>query len=241
MKKIFITFAAGSQNYLDAGNRIIKQAEKLQVFDQCILYTDEYLKNDKSFWDKHSTFILNNKKGFGYWLWKPYIIKKTIETMEDNDILVYLDAGCEINIHSRDKMLKCFETHIIKDNIIGSEAFDECIWTKMDLILRLDMLNNSKLTQNQAQGGTNMFLICDNIRNLVNEWYEIAYEENYHYIDDTPSIKPNFPNFQEHRHDQSIFSLLTKKYNLHVQYSDFHACFHPIRNRTGISKFNYMV
>jgi hypothetical protein len=38
--------------------------------------------------------------------------------------------------------------------------------------------------------------------------------EDYHNVDDTPSIIPNCPNFHQHRHDQSLFSLLVKKNNL---------------------------
>ena len=57
-----------------------------------------------------------------------------------------------------------------------------------------------------------MFLVCDKTRTLVNRWYELCC--NYHLIDDSPSIAPNLPEFIEHRHDQAIFSLLTKKMEL---------------------------
>ena len=33
-------------------------------------------------------------------------------------------------------------------------------------------------------------------------------EKNYHYLDDTPSIVNNYPDFKAHRHDQSILSCL---------------------------------
>ena len=42
--------------------------------------------------------ITKNPRGYGYWLWKSYIIKKTIEKMSDDDILLYLDCGYEIDI-----------------------------------------------------------------------------------------------------------------------------------------------
>ena len=62
---------------------------------------------------------------------------------------------------------------------------------------------------------------------LVNEWYNISC--NYHMIDDTPSIIPNVGSFKEHRHDQSIFSLLTKKYNIFSKES--------IKNGVYIARF----
>lgn len=94
--KIFITFGAGNNNYINAGKRLIKQAILTKYFDKTILYTQNHLKNDKQFWKQHSEFIIKNKKGYGYWIWKSYIIKKTMETMKNGDILMYLDCGCEI-------------------------------------------------------------------------------------------------------------------------------------------------
>jgi len=32
-----------------------------------------------------------------YWLWKPYIIKKTMEMMDDDDILLYLAFVSQIH------------------------------------------------------------------------------------------------------------------------------------------------
>lgn len=54
---------------------------------------------------------------------------------------------------------------------------------------------------------------CNEIMNLLNTWYEIG-SSNYNLIDDSSSIEKNFDGFKEHRHDQSIFNLLVKKYNL---------------------------
>ena len=79
--KYFITFAAGSDDYIKAGERLIKQANDTELFDNTFLYTDKSLQEDSIFWTKHKDFIMNNKRGFGYWIWKPYIIKKTLEDL----------------------------------------------------------------------------------------------------------------------------------------------------------------
>jgi hypothetical protein len=72
-----------------------------------------------------------------------------------------------------------------------------------------------------------------NSKELVSEWYTLSCD--YHNIDDTPSILPNLENFKEHRHDQSIFSLLTKKYNMFSS-RDLSNSVYIIRNRSGESK-----
>jgi hypothetical protein len=33
---------------------------------------------------------------------------------------------------------------------------------------------------------------------------------NYHLIDDSPSVIPNYPSFHENRHDQTLISLLSR-------------------------------
>ena len=231
IKKYFITFGAGSINYIEAGNRLLRQATNLNLFDKTIFYTDMYLKTDKDFWDKHGTFIENNKRGYGYWLWKPYLIKKTMDQMDNNDILVYLDCGCEIDIRKKELIHNYFEI-VKKDCIIGSFTTIERDWNKMDLILELDMVNDKYLKTSQHEAGALMFLVCNRTRELVNQWYDIAC--NYHFIDDTASKNQNFPSFKEHRHDQSIFSLLTKKYNLYSNRS-IYPVIEYIRNTTGNS------
>ncbi len=233
MSKYFITFGGGSENYIDAGKRLIKQADNIKLFDKHILYTDTYLRNDSLFWDMHGDFIKNNKRGYGYWIWKPYIIKKTLEQMNENDILLYLDGGCEIDCGKKHVMEQFFG-YVKNDNIINSKTiFKENQWDKMDLIQYLSMNADKYLNTPQYQAGTILMVKCDIVESLINEWYSIAC--NYHMLDDTPSISKNSNNFCEHRHDQSIYSLLIKKYNI-TSSKNMADCVETIRNRSGISK-----
>lgn len=210
-KKQFITFSAGDPNYYAAGIRLINQANNIAIFDKIKLYTDEDLKNDNNFWPIHSRFIEKNKRGYGYWIWKSYIIKKTMEEMNDGDMLLYLDCGCEIDILKREQIMKFFN-YVKQDYIIGSQHGRERQYNKMDLILHLDMLYDKYLNTDQRQAGAVMYLVCNKTRKFVNQWYETCC--NYHLIDDSVSIHTNLESIIEHRHDQSVFSLLTKKYNI---------------------------
>lgn len=215
MTKKFITFGAGGKKYIDAGNRILNQAKKTELFDECKLYTDTDLKNNKEFWSKHKKFIINNKRGFGYWLWKSFLIKESIKNMNDGDILLYLDAGLEIDFRKK-KLLNDKFKIVKKDYIIGTNVLKrfgpEKKWCKMDLILHLNMLDNKYLNTQQRQGGTVLIMVCEKTRKFISEWYNIAC--NYNLLNDTPSKNKNLKCFKKHRHDQSIFSLLTKKYDL---------------------------
>ena len=228
----FITFGSHS-NYIDAGKRLFHQASSLKLFHEIQLYTFENLKRDRDFYDKHSRFIMQNKRGCGYWLWKPYLIHKNLESMKNGDILLYLDCGCELDIHNKTKISEMF--YLLNNcKLICSSTQIEFIWNKMDLILELQMLHNGHLMTPQKQAGAIALLACDETRKLAKDWYNIASSNNYHFIDDTPSVRENINGFNEHRHDQSIFSLLVKKYGLS---NEINICDYVMynRNKTGTS------
>jgi hypothetical protein len=156
MNIVFITFGS-HDNYIDAGHRLINQAKRMNIFKEIILYSPEYLQKDVDFWNKHGTFIINNHRGYGYWLWKSYIIKKTMENMADGDILLYLDCGCELSFTRKDKLLECI--NIVKtDKIVGSPTpHIDRNWNKMDLIEKLGMNKNEYLNTAMRQSGANLF------------------------------------------------------------------------------------
>ena len=229
MSKYFITFgggAFGSKGEWGAvAERLGVEVTNTRLFDEVIAYTLEDLKSDKNFWSSHSEFIKKNKRGYGYWLWKPYLIGKTMRSMKDGDVLLYLDAGCEITIGDKytprgywqdcvTPIENCIEA-IGREKIIGTSlgaAHPEAEWTKMDLPLRLGIADEPYMKEPQRQSGTIFFSVCEETRKFVNDWYSLCCD--YHLIDDSPSISKNYEGFREHRHDQSVFSQLTKKRRL---------------------------
>ena len=220
MKKVFLVFACSHyRNLINCALRLINEVKELELFDEIIFYTAQDLMNDKEFWDKHGTFIMNNRRGFGYWIWKPYLIMKTMEKLNEGDILLYLDSECRIIVEEKEHLLKYID--IVKKNKILyyynpviMAGLPEITMTKMDLIHKLNMQNDyDLLNMHQYGSGIQLIYICKETLNLQRSVYKYA-SEDYHTIDDTPSIIPNHPNYYEHRHDQSVLSLLIKKNNL---------------------------
>jgi len=230
--KVFITFGAGKKDYSDAVNRITKQAQSLNVFDKVIGYGVSDLK-DNDFWSKHGAFMAN-ARGFGYWLWKPYLLIKTLNSLNDGDIVLYCDAGCELDA-TKARCMQQYFTAVDTDLIVGGYTCHEQHWTKRDLLIYLGMDTPEYYDNLQRRATTMMIKKCEQTMNFLSEWLQIATIDNYHYLNDSPSIVANYPSFREHRHDQSIFSLLTKKYKLFSSVT----LSHPIcnmRNRTGRSR-----
>jgi hypothetical protein len=208
--KIWATiFGGGGDNYYDAVKRLDRELKETSAFHEIVPYTDKDLKEDPQFWEKHKDFIENNKRGYGYWIWKPYIIMKVLDQMNENDILMYIDGGCEV-MNGGDAKEKIIELAVqcTKHNIIYTSTNEvEKKWTKTDLFKKLNLNEDAKeSTQNAAT-----IVIIKNTevtRNFVRDWYELCC--NYNYIDDSPSILENDPSFVENRHDQSVFSSLLK-------------------------------
>jgi hypothetical protein len=88
----FITYA--NDKFNKSKNRILKQAKQSNFFKTIKAYSPSDITVD--FQSKFSK-ILKHQRGGGYWIWKFDIIIQTLQNIPQNDILVYLDAGCTIN------------------------------------------------------------------------------------------------------------------------------------------------
>ena len=100
----------------------------------------------------------------------------------------------------------------------------EVRWTKASLFRFLDV---SKEDQDRGirQAGVIILKNSEIGRRLVQQWLDVATCRNYEFLDDSPSSLPTNPEFQEHRHDQSILSCLTKSHGIPAIIGDetFHA------------------
>lgn len=211
-KVVFLAFGGPTQGFYDAIDRIKKEAEDINVFDKILTYTDKDLKKDEEFWKIHGDRSNNNKRGYGYWAWKPYLIKKELDKLDDNDILFYVDVGCTINKDGRKRLLEYIdmlktskETGIIGFHLLHTEKK----YTKK-LLLREFGFENNKDVLDSGQFISTLVPIIKNKHsmNIVNEWYK--YNSNFDLVNDV--TENEYPEFIEHRHDQSILSLLLKKY-----------------------------
>ena len=210
-KKVFLTFGGPTDAYHNAVKRVTEQARQSGFFDEVIGLTETYIKGKAKFWRKHGDFIEKNTRGYGYWIWKPYIIKKVLKKMKENDILVWADAGCTINSNGRERMMQYYDM-VTEGNESGILSFHLCNlaeknWSKRSLADYLDA--NEHMQSDQIITTSFVLRKCKHSVKLVNLWYKTCC--HYDLVNDSHS-SGNYYSFREHRHDQSIFSLLCKKY-----------------------------
>jgi hypothetical protein len=78
----------------------------------------------------------------------------------------------------------------------------------MDTIVSIYRGNYNIYNSPQIVATAFIYKKCENTENIMSLWYQKSCI--YRILDDRPSTIENHPSFKEHRHDQSIFSLLLK-------------------------------
>tara|TARA_B100000282_G_scaffold296555_1_gene278895 strand:- start:4480 stop:5193 length:714 start_codon:yes stop_codon:yes gene_type:complete len=208
----------GDQKFKLSRDRLNLEAQNLNYFDKTITETED-IRNDQEIIDslKNPNFekVFNSKRGGGYWMWKPYIIYKRLQLLNDDDILVYIDSGLSIP-NTKYTINKLNEyINVVRNSETGVLAFRnpniESKWTKGDVFKHFNCLNNEDIynTRQFSAGRLHVIRKCEYSLNIYKLWWNTA--KNYsHLFDDSVSITPNFKNFIENRHDASCWSLICK-------------------------------
>jgi hypothetical protein len=210
VRKVLINYA--NDAFRESQKKNTKTGIEVAGFDSVIEYSPKDI--DKKFYRKNK-YILRQLRGGGYWLWKPYIIFKTLMKREikNGDYIFYADSGSYF-IDKIDFILdisKKYNQDIIP--FTSNDADIEKNWTKKDVFILMG-LDSRKYTETPQRGpGFILLKKSKKSKKFFKEFLKYAQDERI--ITDMPSELGEDPQgFVENRHDQSIFSLLSKKYNL---------------------------
>ncbi|STA98788.1 hypothetical protein [Clostridium baratii] len=198
-------------NYAD------KNFEKSQKFNTKTAYRKgkvdhviEFTPNDidNKFYIENKE-VLDMKRGGGYWLWKPYILLKTINKYKYGDYIFYCDSGAyyidkvEYLIDSLDRSgqdIMIFELPLIEKQWTKKKVFDS-------------MKCNKKIytDTNQRLATYILLKISDRSKKFFEEYLYFCKEKDLLIDYNNEGIDSDFI---DSRHDQSILSLLSKKYKI---------------------------
>lgn len=219
-KKIYLC-SFGSLDLYPSALRLKKQAESFNIFDEILIYNEYNLPYDEKF-EKELRKKLIPSRGFGYWCWKPFIVMNTLESMNDNDILLYTDVGCHLNKEAINKFYEYLDIVIENGALCFELGHIEKLWTKSDLFNYFNVLDDKNITDSFQRSATSFLLLKNDFNlNIVNKWLQVFYDD-FSLADDTPSKISNADMFIENRHDQSIFSILSKIYDFYIlSYKEF--------------------
>ena len=157
--------------------------------------------------------------GAGWWWWKSVVCQISLNKIKKDDIILFLDAGCSINIKGKKRFWEYVELCNSGPGFVGfgggtplsewggSGATDK-MHTKRDLLIDLGCDSPEYMETTQLCGG--LFFVKNNYfgNDLINQFVELS--KNEHYIDDSVSLNSEHNEFVAHKNDQSILSLLVK-------------------------------
>ena len=200
----------GDAKYLTQKDFLKETALASSFFDDVTIFGSQDL--DKTFVAQFQS-ILMNYRGGGFWIWKPYVVKKALAALPKDDILVYCDAGCMIN--SRGAKLFQQYVDLVMQSDTGSVAlelqtFKEIEFTKQEVF---DYFESTSAMKNSDQlvGGIFLLKKGSNATLLVDEWYNTLCKNPLLFTDDKNILNQN-PSFMKHQNDQSIFSIIRKTF-----------------------------
>jgi hypothetical protein len=216
MKKIYVSY--GNEEYYKSLDLLEQTAYDIGKVDHFYKYTREWLKTTDFF--QKNKYILSIKRGNGVWIWKPYIILKTFEHLDEGDVVLYSDAGIKV-IDNLDSLFKITQDNsnasrmIFKVPWVGANHIAK-IYTKRDCFVLMNADEPKYWNAPITNGAISLWTKNSNNISLLNEWQN--YLRDTRIVTDDPNMcgKPNFMEFKDHRHDQSALTILCVKYNIEL-------------------------
>lgn len=152
--------------------------------DHAIAYQPDDI--DRDYYTKNKRFF-DHDKGGGYWLWKPYIIDKTLSTLDFDDWLLYVDAGL---FYIND--IRQYISELESENIsfcYAPTVYKEFQYTKRDIFIMTDTDYDYIRNTVQHQSGALIIKKTEENISFIKEWLYYMQEDSL--VTDTP---PNWEN-----------------------------------------------
>lgn len=211
MKKYLVTF--GTPEYLGSMQLLLDSANGMIDGFACI----QKDTLPKEFVEKHKN-IFSQPRGFGYWLWKPLIIYGIMSKLQEGDFVIYSDAANVITNDISPLFTRCAEQGgiLLFENKNGS--WDGRIWknneyTKADCFNLMGCTSDEYVFGNQVDAAIQVYQKNERTVKFLKEYLDYCQDERI--LTDMPNTTgENHEGFRDHRHDQSVLSLLAIKYGV---------------------------
>ena len=203
-------FSYGDNKFTKSKERILKEANESNFFDYCSVYGPKNIEEE--FKIKFGD-ILKQRRGGGYWIWKFYFINKYLQEINEGDYLIYCDTGCTINKDGINRFNEYKD--LLKKSDYGIISFEmkykEYKYTIKELYNYLNLdINNFELNNSQYAATVLILKKCSHSLLLIDECLKLLNFDKKLITDYYNKYQGEY--FIDNRHDQSILSLLRKKY-----------------------------
>ncbi len=170
-----------------------------------IIHTYRRHHMNKDFYNTYKG-ILTQKRGAGYWLWKPYFILKTMEQYPDHTLIFYADSGV-VFTKPIDKILQELAAH---DRIFVGQGkpvpLRQHLKKEAQIALNIDK-NEGILNAQNLWAFFIGFRNTPENRAFVKNWLDLCQQGAL--LTDMPfDTSQQDKNFEFHQHDQSLLSVI---------------------------------
>jgi hypothetical protein len=201
-----LTYADGRDVYFQNRNLLTASAIN-RGFDFILNYRRDHI--DANYIKQHP--ILQQKIGAGYWLWKPYLILKTLQNIPDGAIVMYADSGLVI----RQPMQQYLNKQFAPNKDILAFAYNQQLHgvaatiASGDTFLALNCMDESCRNGHHVWAGMLALRNSKQSRDFIQEW--LKYCEQDQILQGISLNTPNYPEFTHHQHDEAILSVLVNR------------------------------
>ena len=216
-KPSLVSFADGSDVWRATGRRLERQALESGMFSSVRVFNSGVgVKEAGVFREDAEKATSPEKKGFGYWRWKPQIVLESLKRLEgDSPGIWYIDAGSSIYCNSTAK--KRMEEYVDKGHGNGwglgfqlTSEFSDAAYTKKSVHEEYNL--SLELAQTgQVQATAVFFANRPRGLELAEEWFNASLRADL--FDDSRNVPREdilAEQFIGHGHDQSVLSCLLK-------------------------------
>ena len=229
----FVSFGTGRKGWSAALCRLRKEIVRLDPQAQVWLFDESNAGDDIDGLDVGlSEFARLHPRGYGYWVWKPWVLLQVMKQAQPGDIVFYLDAGCTVHTSPASKLR--YEWYLgrirTQGRLLFQQKYKELNWTKRDVTEHFQ-LRKDDLESGQLLGGVQGHLVAQSSIEFVEAWLRACTMDSGRLLLDVSSKANEDERFIEHRHDQSILSCLSKTRKIELLPDE--TFFHPHWNRDG--------
>jgi hypothetical protein len=189
--------------------RLVESARKFGITD-IYSFDFEEIRDTDFYYDNKE--LLDQQRGVGLWVWKPYILLEVLKKVEDGDVVIYCDAGIEIIDDPAPIVDICAKSEPIL--LFANGNFPNSYWVTGDCFTL--MACNEPRYHNARHVDAAFVVIrkCRESEQFVSEWLHYVTDPQIMLGSPTISGKAESPEFREFRWDQSVLSLLAEKHHI---------------------------
>lgn len=214
-----VTFATG--NCVKGQNKIIESAiehgfapENIHTFGRDDVFEAPFVKQNEH--------VFKERKGMGYWAWKPFLILEVMKNIPYGDVILYHDSGRPCYDWKFTQPVEPFVSHVCQHHqgvgvVFG--PFKHGHWTKHDCFELMGCTDESFKKHNQASATWNIWQKNVLSVSILNEWLRWMMHPSRIVTDDKSILGEEPSHFKHHRHDQSILTNILLRLHFQGKYT----------------------